>query len=256
MYGPSNYQVVDGVFRKYFPKEEKDRLEKEVAKLFALGKLGSNIFKVPQVLDIGEFHYDLEYIKDARQLNDFVGILDDDFIVDKILEILNSFGEITYHSSLMNVFKDKFLQSNIKEGENLDFGRELPIGFSHGDLTFDNILVSGETWYLIDPAWSSVESPLWDIGKILQTTAINWPGIKRYGKLSRNSNLENINRLFLERIVQKFQVIDIILGLSCQLARVSRWCFRDILEPISLDLLNKYFKKDNDECFNALLRPF
>lgn len=56
---------------------------------------------------------------------------------------------------------------------------EVPMGFSHGDLAFDNIIVDrhGEYW-LIDPLANPYETPWWDVGKVLQSTYCNWRELK------------------------------------------------------------------------------
>lgn len=59
----------------------------------------------------------------------------------------------------------------------------LPIGISHGDLTFSNILFNGNNYYLIDFLDSFIETPLQDIVKIRQDTAYRWSQLmytKRY----------------------------------------------------------------------------
>lgn len=50
----------------------------------------------------------------------------------------------------------------------------LPIGISHGDLTFSNILFNGNNYYLIDFLDGFIETPLQDIAKIRQDTAYRW----------------------------------------------------------------------------------
>lgn len=58
---------------------------------------------------------------------------------------------------------------------------EVPLGTCHGDLTFSNILFSGNHYYLIDFLDSFVETPLQDIVKIRQDTAYRWSQLM-YGK--------------------------------------------------------------------------
>lgn len=62
----------------------------------------------------------------------------------------------------------------------------LPIGISHGDLTFSNILFNGNNYYLIDFLDGFIESPLQDIAKIRQDTAYRWSQLmytKRYDEV-------------------------------------------------------------------------
>jgi hypothetical protein len=54
------------------------------------------------------------------------------------------------------------------------------LGFSHGDLAFDNIIVTPNgIWFLIDPLYNPYDCPQWDLGKILQSTYVNWPALKQ-----------------------------------------------------------------------------
>lgn len=62
----------------------------------------------------------------------------------------------------------------------------LPIGISHGDLTFSNILFNGNNYYLIDFLDGFIETPLQDIAKIRQDTAYHWSQLmytKRYDEV-------------------------------------------------------------------------
>lgn len=62
----------------------------------------------------------------------------------------------------------------------------LPIGISHGDLTFSNILFNGNNYYLIDFLDGFIETPLQDIAKIRQDTAYRWSQLmytKRYDEI-------------------------------------------------------------------------
>lgn len=62
----------------------------------------------------------------------------------------------------------------------------LPIGISHGDLTFSNILFNGNNYYLIDFLDGFIETPLQDIAKIRQDTAYRWSQLmytKRYDEV-------------------------------------------------------------------------
>lgn len=59
----------------------------------------------------------------------------------------------------------------------------LPVGLSHGDLTFSNILFNGNNYYLIDFLDGFIETPLQDIAKIRQDSAYRWSQLmyaKRY----------------------------------------------------------------------------
>lgn len=59
---------------------------------------------------------------------------------------------------------------------------QLPVGKCHGDLTFSNVLFSGNNYYLIDFLDSFVESPLLDIVKIRQDSAYMWSELMYSGE--------------------------------------------------------------------------
>lgn len=72
---------------------------------------------------------------------------------------------------------DKQLMSLLTECQTYFDGLEemlLPVGLSHGDLTFSNILFNGNNYYLIDFLDSFIETPLQDIVKIRQDSAYRW----------------------------------------------------------------------------------
>ena len=87
------------------------------------------------------------------------------------------------------------------------FGRdqsfEIPVGICHGDLTFSNILFSGNNYYLIDFLDSFVETPLVDIVKLRQDTAFNWSGLMYSGTYDKVRH-EIVLKFMDEKIVESF----------------------------------------------------
>jgi thiamine kinase-like enzyme len=151
----------------------------------------------------------------------------------------------------------KFNQLNTSDEEYNDLVKSLPQnlvfanqdGYSHGDMSFDNILYAKGDLYLIDPAWSAIESPLWDVGKILQSVLINWQGIKRYGRAIQDDRpgwmtalcYKCMGNAMLDDLVKKYSFDGVLLATACQLSRVARWCFPEVLIPIIKKLLHIYF---------------
>lgn len=73
----------------------------------------------------------------------------------------------------------------------------IPVGLCHGDLTFSNILFNGNNYYLIDFLDSFVETPLQDIVKIRQDTALYWSQLmytKRYDDVRLHIVMDKIDR--------------------------------------------------------------
>lgn len=74
---------------------------------------------------------------------------------------------------------------------------DLPIGLSHGDLTFSNILFNGNNYYLIDFLDSFIESPLLDLVKIRQDSSHLWSQLmyaNPYDKLRLKIVCEKIDK--------------------------------------------------------------
>jgi thiamine kinase-like enzyme len=97
--------------------------------------------------------------------------IDKRIILDKIQDIKTIFKKNKLISD------DERLIFHINDIENIIYSTEsiiLPVGMCHGDLTFSNILFSGNSIYLIDFLDSFIESPIMDIIKLRQDTAYYW----------------------------------------------------------------------------------
>lgn len=270
--GPSTTTAIQigktRVARKCFPDAEKNRMQKEIAKMRFLRLLGEEcgLFSVPEILDVGETDYTMQWV-DALPLTESAA-----HITAKASDIItmislaqhpdNSLLSFCEPGELWQVMLKKFQTAKCDDDQyvelcsNLREPRRLILGYSHGDFTFDNILCDSDgNWHLIDPVWSEVESPLWDIGKFLQSTAVNWENIKTHGIVGTKSpRLTKINNRFIDRLLPYYQPEELLLGLACQLARVSRWCFPQEMMRITKQLLAIYTKGTSNECVDALRR--
>ena len=275
-HGPSKAELIDKgsyqIVRKNFNIDEQRR-DREVKKLEYL-ELIAQCYKVPKVLEVGKaennFYYDLEYIKNSSELSIAGKYLESWFIKEQLFNIIDNLCLVKAKDNVWTTMIDKFNEVKIIDPEYYELINSLPKniefkkGYSHGDLSFDNILVDGGTeFYLIDPAWSNIESPLWDVGKIMQSTLINWNGIKSTGKALGSEREDWIdNLLFLKsrgdtiltKLIDTFTIDGVILSTACQLSRVSRWCFSETLIPIVKNLLKLYLNGDKDGNFDALCR--
>ena len=74
---------------------------------------------------------------------------------------------------------------------------QVPIGYCHGDLTFENIIVNNDTIYLIDFLDSYLDSPLIDLSKILQDLYLNWS--------NRNYKVHVLDLVRNQLIIQRIQ---------------------------------------------------
>ena len=118
-------------------------------------------------------------------------------VAHDIIKILDSIAAGPLLCTSMIDTTDYFLyllndsMSSVEEGNTLetwnairarihsaDFPK-VEFGFNHGDLAFDNIIVDPDRkLWLIDPLVNKIETPWWDVGKVLQSTYCNWPALK------------------------------------------------------------------------------
>jgi len=261
--GPSKAELIldRGIVRKHFAENDGARLLFEVEKLDMLKRISgqTDLFSVPEVLKLNEHSYDLEYIPNAHELNDAGLGWDTKTLAKRLFEIVDYISKSRESSDdVWQVMLEKFYQLKIEDKEYYDLVDHLPKdiifknanGFSHGDMSFDNILYANKKLYLIDPAWSRIESPLWDVGKIMQSCLIGWGQIKE-GIIPTHENkigwLRYLtysiqNDSLLDMFVEKYGFDGVILATACQLARVSRWCYPEVLVPIVKKLLKLYLQ--------------
>lgn len=84
----------------------------------------------------------------------------------------------------------------------------LPLGVCHGDLTFSNILFSGNNYYLIDFLDSFIESPMLDIVKLRQDTAFRWSQLmytKRFDEIRLRIVMEKIDEMIDRYFDKKYE---------------------------------------------------
>lgn len=274
-HGPSKVKIIDKggvkIARKYFPETERDRCFKESDKMIFLKTIGkeSGVFNVPEIYEVeknGDY-YDMEYLQNVKELNDIGFIYSTADLRDRILKIIDTITPYKYEKNdLWEVMLSKFKQLKTGDVKYIDFINNLPkgvkfndncYGYCHGDLTFDNILIDDKEnkWYLIDAVWSYCESPLWDVGKILQSCLIRWNSIRRNGKLVMedgwlaflNSSVSyHAKKPLLEMFIERYGADAVLLATACQLARVSRWCYPHVLIPIIDEIFHIFFHGRDD----------
>jgi hypothetical protein len=284
--GPSKAEIVRDptgyIFvKKHFPSSEEDRLLKESYKMGYLYVIESEsgLFSVPAVWGIDKTNlcYSMDYIPNAKSLGEALATMDTREAARRIFSIIDTISaqdpdgnrnDPSNVDALWNAMVHKFAAAKTNDANRAEYVAlldqlpdhvpSLPLGYSHGDFTFDNCLVGQDgMWWLIDPVWSAVESPIWDIGKILQSTAANWESIKTTGKAAtRPKWLEDLNNVLISGFELICQPSDMLLGLTCQLARVSRWCFAEELVRLATQLLTVYVESggDNGQCASAMRR--
>lgn len=95
-------------------------------------------------------------------------------VIKPIEEKFNSHNFNDDHGSINNDQFIKIVKKYIKYITDKFQQINIPIGICHGDLTFSNILVVCDKFYLIDLLDNFIETPLQDIVKIRQDTKYLW----------------------------------------------------------------------------------
>lgn len=184
--GCSFEMITQGVLRKSSSENYSERLLKQAKKQRYFSNFNFTSIDVPNVLNIGENYFDMEYIS-SKTFDSFFETCD----VDDINFVLNSLYEyFDFLIGTKKTFKDfeiknkifKKIQSlnisNIHFKEyllSLDYNTSgIPKSFCHGDLTFSNILFNGKRLFFIDFLDSYVDSFLIDLVKLKQDLFYFW----------------------------------------------------------------------------------
>jgi len=286
--GPSRTAVVDcggkglQAVLKTFPESEHQRMVREVEKLRYFRYLGkaTGAFDVPEIYEVQDRSYLMEYITSAVPLESRLAAVGVGAMEDWSTRILAVLSTVTCPSvgtpptwpcdaDLWTTMLGKFgaaatrdVHEELAAAYCVEVTRlppaveGLPLGYSHGDLTLDNTIYSPylpERVFLIDAVWSAVESPVWDVGKLLQSTAANWGGIKATGSIVPKPKwLAALNECIVDQL--PYRASHALLGCACQLARVSRWAHPVPMVTLATRLLKTYNDcGGNDaECGRAL----
>jgi hypothetical protein len=166
--------------------------------------------KAPRVLETGEidnlFYFDMEYINGIR-FNDYVKIKNFNDVKKTFNTIIN-FVLSNFRDNLIvkqNEIESKIgsiVSTNLVDVNTINqllmlSNEPILSGYCHGDLTFENIIISNGVIYLIDFLDSYIDSPIIDISKLLQEFDLNWSNRND----EANNNLSIIRNIFLKRIL-------------------------------------------------------
>jgi hypothetical protein len=187
-------------------KQYNERLEKQCNKQI---NFEHNFIKTPKIQEFGNnefglFYFEMEYINGLK-FNEFVKFKRFSHVLMLFSKILDfTFNNFTtnnlklskeINAKIDSIVETKLIDKHVIEQLKTYSKLECRSGYCHGDLTFENIIISNDEIYLIDFLDSYIESPVIDISKLFQEFDLNWS--------NRNSVNENaismIRNIFLKR---------------------------------------------------------
>ena len=145
----------------------------------------SHVFKAPRVYQNGIInkrkYFDMEFIN-GQTYNSFIEHADQKTAVELYKKIFDFADKNNYiNESVENQVLNKIENMNVGNKYNiwkdycLDFDwSKINKSYCHGDLTFENIIVSSSEIYFIDFLDSFVDSKIIDYSKILQDVILGW----------------------------------------------------------------------------------
>ena len=207
--------------------EYNSRLKKQMEKQI---NFNDEILKTPKIygtgFDEGKFYFDMEFIRGVT-FHNFISTNSADnifYIFQKIMKFLSYDNFIENDFTKLVNKKIEVLKLKVDSCfyKYLDYCREydwknISSSNSHGDLTFENIIIYNSEIYLIDFLDSFIETKYIDYSKLLQDLILGWswrnnasssPFIKRmflYNKLFENLDkheIEILKRLFVLSILR------------------------------------------------------
>jgi tRNA A-37 threonylcarbamoyl transferase component Bud32 len=170
--------LCDNVVRKISPTlEYNSRLENQMNKQ---KNFYHSVLKSPEIYDwgydkFGKFYFDMEYIHGVNlsiffqkeKLHDCMAI------VDLVTSFQTQTKQVDIKEQVISKIQNIKLDESIKETLKLN-NWLTSVGYGHGDLTFENIIVGKNGIYLIDFLDSFIDGPLVDESKLLQDAFCYW----------------------------------------------------------------------------------
>jgi len=168
--------------------------------------------KTPKILDSGlidgKRYYDMEFIN-GQKLSDYLNnskFEDTVRLFNRVLSFINENdeGEVytpTYYTlaKLEEIEKKISIDVSISNFVKKNVGGYVPIGKSHGDLTFENIIVFNDELYLIDFLDGYIQTPIIDISKLYQELHLNWSN-----RSKETAFLTNVRNHELKKLLDNF----------------------------------------------------
>ena len=171
------------VVRKISPsKEYNKRIDKQKIKQESFK---SCLFKAPTVYQIGEVnkrkYFDMQFVN-GQTYSNFIEHSNQKSIMEIYKKIFDFVDKNNYiDESIESAVLEKIERMDIQHKHNIykdycmDFDwSKINKSYCHGDLTFENIIVSNSEIYLIDFLDSFVDSKIIDYSKMLQDILLGW----------------------------------------------------------------------------------
>ena len=244
----------------------------------------NEILNAPRVIQDGFlddlYFFDMEYIRGNTLSHSIEKLTRTE--IDSISKVIASFiknnikagfdNDIDTHSNVMkkidsihSSIKDKDTNELLQNAFNLirssNFS-EIKPGVCHGDLTFENIIITKQNIYLIDFLDTFLETPLADVSKLFQDLIVGWSFREKILKGSINENeqikihyfknslCENIKQTVNWEYVNIYLIIDLLRIIPYT---KQREIYKFILEAI-LKLTKRLEKGDFYEYVNNTMR--
>ena len=213
-----------------------ERLHKQALKQKAAAEIQYPHIRVPKIFDIekngGACVVKMQYVYSKNFIEFFeqAGFEQIDYLIGALEYYIEyEIGKSKLQTVPAQLFQDKFAEIHSKCTTNPLYQDDesifailtrsqqvfdslndmlIPVGLSHGDLTFSNILFNGNNYYLIDFLDSFLETPLQDIVKIRQDTAHRWSQLmytKKYDEVRLHIICDKIDREIDTYFSDKYQ---------------------------------------------------
>ncbi len=170
--------LYDNIVRKTSPTFEYNKRLKD--QMLKQSNFKHTILKSPAIYEygydeFGKFYFDMEYIHGINfsmyfQKETLYNCME---MIDLITSFQTKTKKIDIKNEVINKIQNIELDSNTKEILTLN-NWLVDIGYGHGDLTFENIIIGKNDIYLIDFLDSFIDGPLVDESKILQDAFCYW----------------------------------------------------------------------------------
>lgn len=226
------------------------RLEQQMIKQLAFDH---SWIKKPSVYESGtendRFYFTMEYVKGV-QLSTFIArniVQELDPIIDRLLTFVRSnICEVTadFHVPISEKLWSIASSSRLPIDKYVEYclsfdWSTIPIGYCHGDLAFENILVNQSNLYFIDFHDSFIETPYLDLSKLLLDILVLWSWrFEKRRPIIKNAHFYEIILSRLEsrevEIVRRLLVLNLLQILPYANAHGNAQFVQDALEHLAV----------------------